>query len=109
MSTSCRHYNFTSMTSRFTFLSGVQSIEYCGANAASMYAPVLLRAIPEGLNSEDEDLQSASAYGVLQIVTHAPKSLNPQSTQSLLEKAFPLLDPEEQQDLQIALQKAVQL
>ena len=85
------------------------SIEYCGTKAASVYAPMLLAAIAEGLESEDEDLQSASAYGVLQIVTHAPKSLNPQSTQSLLEKAFPLLEPEEQQDLQVALQKAVQL
>ena len=87
----------------------INSIEYCGANAASVYAPMLLTAIAEGLEAEDEDLQSASAYGVLQIVTHAPKSLNPQSTQSLLEKAFPLLEPEEQQDLQVALQKAVQL
>jgi hypothetical protein len=97
------------MSSRSTLSRVYNSIEYCGANAASMYAPMLLRAIPEGLESEDEDLQSASAYGVLQIVTHAPKSLDPQSTQSLLERAFPLLDPEEQQDLQVALQKAVQL
>ena len=74
-----------------------------------MYAPMLLAGIAEGLESNDEDLQSASAYGVLQIISHAPKSLNPQSTQSLLERAFPLLEPEEQQELQIALQKAVQL
>ena len=85
------------------------SIEYCGAQAATVYAPMLLAGITEGLESNDEDLQSASAYGVLQIVSHAPKSLNPQSTQGLLERAFPLLEQEEQQELQMALQRAVQL
>ena len=70
---------------------------------------MLLAGITEGLESNDEDLQSASAYGVLQIVSHAPKSLNPQSTQGLLERAFPLLEQEEQQELQMALQRAVQL
>jgi hypothetical protein len=70
---------------------------------------MLLAGIVEGLDSDDQDLQSASAYGVLQIVTHAPKSLNPSSTQSLLERSFPLLDPDEQDQLRIALQNAVQL
>jgi hypothetical protein len=85
------------------------SIEYCGPKAASAYAPMLLEGIAEGLLSDDEDLQSASAYGVLQIVSHAPKSLNPHTTRDLLTKAFPLLDEEEQEALQVAIQGAIQL
>lgn len=98
-----------SISDSFLIPHTTNSIEHCGANAANAYAPMLLVGITEGLESEDDDLLWASAYGVLQVVSHAPKSLNPTSTQSLLEKAFPLLDSEEQQELQVALQKAVHL
>ena len=70
---------------------------------------MLLEGIAEGLESNDEDLQSASAYGLLQIVSHAPKTLPPQSTGDMLSKAFPLLDSEEQEELQAAIQNALQL
>ncbi|KAL3785690.1 hypothetical protein HJC23_008723 [Cyclotella cryptica] len=84
-------------------------IEYCGSKAANVYAPMLLEGIAEGLDSNDEDLQSASAYGLLQIVSHAPRTLHPQSTQVMLSKAFPLLEPEEQEELQSAIQNAIQI
>ncbi len=70
---------------------------------------MLLEGIAEGLESNDEDLQSASAYGVLQIVSHAPKTLHPHTTQDLLSKAFPLLEQEEREELQTAIHDAIQL
>ena len=54
-------------------------VEHCGSDAAARYAPYLAEAVLEGIddsrNDGDEDLKSASVYGIAQIARHAPNNV----------------------------------